>query len=320
MKTFATALLALALFSVPAAAEASDFIGNWNNPDPKATGLMHVAISPNGGNRVDVRAYGDCHPMECDWGLVQGKVYYADPKSTNVVLIIATFHFGFAHHQVTLRKGARGQLQFEMATEFDDNSEHHDFAASGILKPTTWVGPIAPVWQTQPGLQTGWGGGARSGAVPSPEENCVTADTRGVRAVVEGGVWKVKAGGKVLIDAGRDAKSAELMEVAIRHYKFDRRCTVGGPYKTYWRAAGGFASERLGGAWCVGFNPTTVHVVRMKNAWAIIDAAISVMDFGPLKNKADATLGLIRAHRLTAVCSIRMPDPLMSFWVAEPTR
>ncbi len=192
MKIFVTALLALALSAVPAAAEASDFIGNWNNPAPQTTGLMHVAISPNGGNRVDVRAYGDCHPMECDWGLVQGKVYYADPKSNDVVLIIATFHFGFAHHQVTFRKGVHGQIAFEMATEFDDNSERHAFAASGILKPTTWVGPIAPVWQTQPGLQTGWGGGARSGAAPEPEENCVTVDTRGARAVEEAAPGKAR--------------------------------------------------------------------------------------------------------------------------------
>lgn len=319
MKTFATALLALALTTAPAWSEASDFIGNWNNPHPEATGLMHVAISPNGGNRVDVRAYGDCHPMECDWGLVQGKVYYADPKSTNVVLIIATFHFGFAHRQVTFRQGAKGQLAFEMATEFDDNSERHAFAASGILKTTTWVGPIAPVWQTQPGLQTGWGGGARSGAEPPPHEDCTLFDTRAARAVNQGGSWVVKANGKVLIATGKDDKAAMLAEAAFHHYRFDRQCKSGGPWKPYWRNAKGFSNDRMGGVTCLKFHPTTAHLVRSKNSWNIVDDATTLVELGSYKAQAEALLGMIRANRLTSECFIGSPD-IMTFWIAEPTR
>jgi hypothetical protein len=313
------AVLGLMLFAGAAHAEATDFIGNWKTPDPKLGGITRVAISPNGGDRVDVRAYGDCHPNECDWGLVQGDVYYADPKSDHVTVIVATFHFGFAHHQITFRKGKNGQLQFEKLTKLDDNSDRHAFVQSGILKPTTWVGPISQTWQSEPGLTTGWGGGARSGAAGAPQEECTVYDVRDVRAVNERGSWSVKAGGKVLIATGKDDKAAMLAEAAFRYYRFDRLCRSGGQWKPYWRSAKGFGSDRMGGIYCLSFHPTTAHLVRSKNSWNIVDGATSLVELGPYKPQAEAMLGMIRAKKLTGECFIGSPD-IMTFWIAEPTR
>jgi len=316
-----TGILGLGLvgFATSASAEADAFIGNWKNPDPGASGLMHVAISPNGGNRVDVRAYGDCRPMECDWGIVQGDVYYADSKSDHVSVIVATFHFGFAHRQVTFRKGSSGQLSFEMLTKLDDNSKRHDFVTTGLLKPTTWVGPIAQTWQSNPGLQTGWGGGARSGSEPVPYEDCVAFDSRAARAVNRNGAWRVESGGKALITTGKDDKAAQLAEAAFRFYRFDRLCLTGGQWKPYWRPAGGFAAERMGGVYCLSFHPTTAHLVRSKASWNIVDGATTLVSLGPFKDQAEAMLAMIRRSRLTAECFIGSPD-IMTFWVAEPVR
>ena len=317
MLKYAVALLAL--LTGAAYAEASDFIGNWQNPDPKPGGITRIAISPNGGNRVDVRAYGDCHPGECDWGLAQGSVYYADPKSDHVAVIVATFNFGFAHHQITFRKGASRQLLFEMLTKLDDNSERHDYAVAGILKPTTWVGPIAQVWQSQPSLQTGWGGGVRGQAVVPPPENCTAFDTRGARASRKNGAWTVTAGGRVLIDTGRDDQAALLAEAAFRHYRFDRRCTAGGPWKPYWRTAKGFGTDRMGGIYCLAINPTTAHLVLSKASWTIVDGPTTLVELGPFKPQAEAMLGMIRTRKLTGECFIGSPD-IMTFWVSEPLR
>lgn len=311
------AALALVLATGAAHAEADAFLGNWKNPDWKASGLMHVAISPNGGNRVDVRAYGDCHPMECDWGLVQGKVYYAGPQSNDVAVIIATFHYGYAHRQVTFKKGPDGQLQFEMATIFDDNSDRRDFVSGGMLKPTTWVGPIGPTWQAEPGLQTGWGGGARSGLAPPPQEDCTVIGSTAVRAVQEGGNWVVKAGGKTLVTTAKDAAAAQLAEAAFHHYRFDRLCRAGGEWKPYWRTQQGFGSDRMGGVYCLSFHATTAHVVRSNNSWNVVDGATTLVELGPFRAQADALLGMIRAHRLTGECFIGSPD-IMTFWLAEP--
>lgn len=312
-------VLALVLFAGAAKAEAIGFIGNWRNPDPQPGGITRVAISPNGGNRVDVRAYGDCHPGECDWGMVQGAVYYADAKSEHVTVIVATFHFGFAVHQITFRKGRKGRLTFERLTQLEDNSERHAHAVSGILEPTIWVGPLSQTWQTQPGLQRGWGGGPGGKAIPPPAEHCKVFYTRSARAVQRNGSWTVQARGKVLIATGQDGKAAILAQAAFRHYRFDRRCTAGGQWKPYWRRADGFAADRMGGVYCLRFTPTTAHLVRSKNSWNIVDGATTLVELGPYKAQAEAMLGMIRANRLTGECFIGSPD-IMTFWVAEPVR
>jgi hypothetical protein len=311
-------LLASLLFLGAAQAEASAFLGQWVNPDPAASGLMHVAISPNGGDRVDVRAYGDCHPNECDWGIVQGKTFSRDPKSGEVEIIVATFHYGFAHRTVTFRKAAAGRLSFEMTIEFADNSQRHDYVVGGTLKQTSWAGPIAQVWQRQAGMTTGWGGGARSGASPAPTETCKTVDTRGAHAVQQNGLWRVVANGQSLIEAGHDGNAAMLGEVVFRHYRFDRRCTVGGPWQTYWKSGDDFAGEKIGGVSCIAFHPTTAHLTHLGQDWAIVDGVTTVATFGVNKSKADATLGLVRTRRLTAKCYVRYPDPVMTFWLAAP--
>lgn len=309
----------LALFALigTAKAETKDFLGHWQNPNPKASGLTHVAITPNGGNGVDVRAYGDCRAIECDWGIVQGKVYTTGPKSTDVQVVTATIHFGFAHRHITFRKGPNGSLKFEMLVELADNSLRHDYTVSGVLKPTSWVGPITQVWQTEPGLQTGWGGGARGNPPVAPTESCTMVDTKGARAVEEKGYWFVKASGKVLVDVGRDEQAAQIAEAAFHHYKFDRRCTVGGPFKAYWKSADGFAKDKMGGVICWKFQPTTAHVVRSAESWKVVDGDNTLVDLGDNKKKADATLGLIRAHKLTAECFVRQPNPLMAFWLQD---
>lgn len=311
-------VFALLMLCGAAQAATTDFLGHWQNPNPKASGLTHVAITPNGGNGVDIRAYGDCRAIECDWGIVQGKVYTAGPKSDDVQVVTATIHFGFAHRHLTFRKGPNGTLRFDMDVELADNSLRHDYAVSGSLKPTSWVGPVTQVWQSEPGLQNGWGGGARSGAPAAPVESCTIVDPAGARAVEENGYWFVKAKGKVLIDVGRDEQTAQIAEAAFHRYKFDRRCTVGGPFKSYWKSAEGFVREKMGGVICWKLQPTTAHVVRSGNSWKVVDGANTLVDLGDNKKKADATLGLIRANTLTAECFVRQPDPVMSFWLSTP--
>lgn len=299
-----------------ARAESEAFLGHWQNPAPGLGGLIHIAISPNGGRGLDVRAYGDCHPMECDWGMVEAKIFTPDPKSSDVQVVVATFHYGFAHRQLTLRK-ADGGLAFEMLTEFADNSRRHDFAVSGILRPTAWVGPTVQNWQSEPGLTTGWGGGALTGAARAPAENCTPVNTHGAKAVRRDGAWKVLAGTSVLADAGKDEKTARLVETVFRYYRFDRLCTVGGPFKAYWKRGEGFPASKMGGISCRKFHPNTAHLVKSGGAWQIADGTATIADLGPLEDKANAMLGLIRAKRLTSSCFVRWPDPLVSFWLAE---
>lgn len=312
-----TAILAFLLSAACAQAANEDFLGHWQNTDPKSGAITHLAITPNGGNGVDLRAYGDCRAIECDWGVVEGKVYTAGRKSKDVQVVTATFHFGFAHRHITLRKLADGRLAFDMLIELADNSADHDFAVSGTLKKTAWVGPVTQVWQNQPGLATGWGGGPRGGASSIPQERCTMVDNTGARAVSQDGYWFVKAKDKVLVDVGRDEKTAMLAEAAFRYYKFDRLCTVGGPFKAYWKSAQGFAKDKMGGAICLKLQPVTAHLVRSAKSWKIMDGTTVIADLGDNKKKADAMLGMIRAAKLTGSCFIRLPEPVMAFWLQD---
>jgi hypothetical protein len=314
---FKPAFLALAIFAAAAHAEATEFLGNWDNPDHDAGGLTHVVISPNGGDRVDVRAYGDCHPNECNWGLEQGKVYSADPKSGRIEAIVAVFHFGFAQHRIVFRKAAGVGLQFEMLTDFADGSDKHDFTVTGTLRSSAWAGPLSQNWERPAELRTGWGGGPRAGASPSPKETCIPFDTKLARAVERGGTWKLVAGTQTVAEAGSDETSAMLAEAAIHHYRFDRRCTVGGPWKTYWKSGDAFAKEAMGGAQCLSFNPTTAHLARVGREWKIVDGVTWIAELGQNKEKAEAMLALIRTKHLFAECFVRRPDPVMVYWLAR---
>jgi len=312
-----SAVVALAVFTAAAQAEATDFLGNWDNPARDAGGLTHIVISPDGGDRVDVRAYGDCHPNECNWGLEQGKVYTGDPKSKTVEAIVVTFHYGFAHHRITFRKAPGQGLQYEMLTDFVDGSDKRDFVVTGTLAPSVWAGPVSQNWERPAELRTGWGGGARDDVLPQPQENCVPFDTDKARAAQKNGSWKLTAGSQILADAGSDETSAMLAEAAIHHYRFDRRCTVGGPFKTYWKAGKSFSSDKMGGAQCLLFNPTTVHLARVGNEWKIVDGVVWIAELGNNKTKAEATLALIRNNKLSAECFVRQPDPVMVYWLAR---
>jgi hypothetical protein len=317
MRRFFVVLLFGASLGV-AHGEAAGFLGHWDNPNPKASGLIHVVISPNGGDRVQLRAYGDCHPSVCNWGLVQGHIYSRDPRSRNVESVTASFHYGFAARDIVFSKTASGRLHFQMLTSFSDDPDKHDFATEGELVASSWAGPIAANWDRPPGLSTGWGGGARNGtSPPAPVERCIPFDPAQARAVESGGLWKIVAQGTALAEAGADQKNALLAETAIRHYRFDRRCTVGGPWQTYWKAGAEFSNDRMGGVECVSFNPTTAHLALVGRDWKIVDGPSDLAVLGANKPKAEAMLGLIRTHRLTQECFVRRPDPVLTFWLKD---
>ena len=93
---FAGAIAAFCLLTA-ARAGIENFYGNWENVGRDLSGVAHVQISPAGGNHVSVRIYGDCHPTECNWGLVEARSYTANPHSGDVTSLSASFNSGFAH-------------------------------------------------------------------------------------------------------------------------------------------------------------------------------------------------------------------------------
>lgn len=307
-------LAALVLSGAAARADIADFIGNWHNPARDLSGMTHVVISPGGGGSVYVRVYGDCHAVECSWGLVSGKTYTTDPRSAEVDRITAAIDFGFAHREIVFRKGPGGKLAFEMLTDFSDGSGRHNFVSNGTLEPSAWAGPVTQNWERPVALRTGWGGGADGGASMPPAEKCTGFDPKAVHHVAEGGRWKVMAGGEPLLDAGRDEHNAISAETVLRFYRFDRKCSIGwGPY---WKRGDSFPSQKMGGANCVIFNPTTVHVAPVGHVWKLVAGNDTLAEAAD-KRLADAVFALIRQHRLDMECFVRRPDPVMVYWLSH---
>ena len=306
-------LAAFMLFGGAACAGVEDFYGHWENPARDEGGLTHIVISPDGGNRVNVRAYGDCHPVECNWGLVQGKSYTTHPKSDEVDRIAVTFNAGLARRQIIFRVAEKGRLGFEMLVEYPEGAGRHDFTVRGTLRPTAWAGPIAENWERPAGSGSGWGGGARSGVSPAPKEICLTFNSAAVRLVQKDGQWRVMGGPEILA-ASAEKRLAQRAESTIRYYHFDRRCAVGGT--TYWKEGASVPARKMGGADCLGFNRTTVHVARIGNGWKVVDGTRWIADLGPHKDKAKELLSLIRTHRLSARCVVGWPNPTMMYWLA----
>ncbi len=311
------AAAAIFCFLAAARADVADFYGNWENASRDASGITHIQVNPAGGNRVSVRAYGDCHPIECNWGLVEGQSYSAAPHSRDVESISATFETGFARKQIILRKGPSGELLFEVLTEFSDRSGRHDFDMTGRLKHTAWAGPVGQTWERGTTQNAGWGGGVRSGASPAPREACDGFDPKGAQVVQDGSSWRVVAGGKTVADAGGDKRLAQRVLETIRYYRFNRKCRVGAAPVDYWKYGTSIPNKRMGGADCITFNATTVHAALIGHRWRIVDGVQWIADLGANKAQADQLLSLIRTYRLSAECFVTRPNPVMVYWLSH---
>lgn len=307
LATRLAALVLLGSATGQAGAGVMDFYGNWENAGRDASGMSHVQISPAGGNHVNVRVYGDCHPIECNWGLVKAQSYTASPRSGEVTSISASFNSGFARKQIIIREGKPGELLFEVLTVFVDGSGRHDFDMTGRLKHSTWAGPIGQSWENNSSQGTGWGGGVRSGATQRPQETCASFDPATVRTVQAGTSWKVVAGKKTLVEAGADERNALRVLATIRHYQFDRKCHVDTAPTAYWKRGAAMADRRMGAADCIAFNPTTAHASHIGHRWKIVDGVQWIADFGDDKKQADATLSLIRFYHLDEECFVARP-------------
>ena len=304
------------LAGVPAQAGALDFAGHWENAARDASGISHVAISPAGGNRLTVRVYGDCHPIECDWGMVSGQSYTADPRSSDVTAISTVFNTGFARKQIIFRRDSAGGLEFQMLTDFSDRSGRQNFEMIGHLHHTAWAGPVGQSWERPMSQGTGWGGGARSGAPVQPLEECSSFNPAAAHTVQQGTFWKVMAGSQMLVGARNDEREASRALEVIRHYRFDRQCHAG--VTAYWKRGDAIPAERMGGSDCIAFNPTTVHATHMGQDWKIVDGTQWIADFGSEKARAEQALALIRTDRLDRECFVApRNNPAMTYWLAH---
>ena len=63
--------LLLAAFLQIQASPTNSLVGTWNNQDPSTNGVTEIVINTNEGGHLQAHVWGKCHPIDCDWGVME---------------------------------------------------------------------------------------------------------------------------------------------------------------------------------------------------------------------------------------------------------
>jgi hypothetical protein len=114
------------LFALCSTAHAviGDFEGKWRNIDPKTPGLTALDISL-AGDQVKVRAWGRCHPTDCDWKTVDATAFAPNVTSAlprSAQTLMAVFKTSFSESILVIDALEWGKLRVELLTRYTDQS------------------------------------------------------------------------------------------------------------------------------------------------------------------------------------------------------
>src|SRR5215510_8230337 len=115
----AALILTLAIQS-SAFAQVNQFEGDWVNVDPNTSGVTKLDINVFyifGIRIITVRAWGQCHPTDCDWGSVGAAAYapsVSDDLDAKARALTATFNPGFAVKLMVIKPLRGGRLQADV--------------------------------------------------------------------------------------------------------------------------------------------------------------------------------------------------------------
>jgi hypothetical protein len=112
------------------------FTGSWGNVDAQTRGITRLAIRADGSNMF-VRAWGRCHPNDCEWGEVPAQAYgegVSTPATANIRTLSALFKTNFDEATLTIRPGDGATLTVDDMTHFTDNSGRANFTSSQTFR------------------------------------------------------------------------------------------------------------------------------------------------------------------------------------------
>lgn len=282
--SLAAIILALAASSV-AFAQIGQFEGNWENVDSNTSGVTKLNIKTLnlfGTNIVTLRAFGKCHPTDCDWGTVVATAYAPNVSSnleTTARALTASYNPGFATKLVVVRPLSGDRLQADIYTRFTDGSGRTNYNATYFFK--------------------------REGV----GSDCLFYDPRDLKIVFEGATGWLLTDGRsrmLILDNREDADRA--LALARRH---NAHCFIGRDntrpnrreyVHEYWLGDSGIETE-IKGEDCIKYNPNNLNIVdEGANGWLLAEGASHRMQM--FDNKQDAQEGLAVAKQKTNYCFI----------------
>ena len=329
LSLFAATMCGALMTANAALADVSDFLGNWTNTDSDASGVTRMVVSPAGPNRVRVRVFGQCHPVDCDWGEVDAHSYFDGAGSDHVKSVLAVFDQGFAKRVIVLRERMGDKLSFEILTDFTDGSGRRDYDMTGRLDRAMggWPGggygggPGGGPGGGGPGGGPGGGGpgGGYGGGGGGMAEDCLPEDWSSLAVAHAGGAWKIINGSEWVLDFGMNKPAADRSLAIIQHYRFDHICYVKrpGPAMTYWTRNGHVPSGGLPGDDCIALNPMTTHAAFVSGRWKVVDGSNWLLDYGSDGAAAHQAEAVIHNYNLNRQCFVARPNPPMQYWLSQ---
>ena len=315
MRMFALmAALSVAFLTGPTLALGyDDFNGSWRNDDPSASDLTRVVVNQSGGT-YRVRAFGKCHPSDCDWGEVGATIYSdsaASSSASSRLELIATYRTGFSESILILDDQSGNRVGYSLYTRFTDRSGRRAYVVHGTLvRDRGWRsgggGPGGPY----PG---GSGGGMSYG------EDCTGLDWSSAALARVGGQWMVVDGTHQLLAFGSNAVEASIALQIIRHYRFTQHCFIGRPNPSmdYWKVGDSVPSDSMSGADCISNNPDTTRAQYASGEWKLVDGTHWLVSFGSNEAEARQAEEVVRHYRLSRECFVGRPHPSMTYWLAQ---
>jgi hypothetical protein len=306
-RTFLSAALAIMFllsYSI-SFATLSQFTGNWKNTDPNTRGITTLVIDGN-ANNLKMRAWGKCHPQDCDWGEVNAYAYAPNvsaPIDPTAQAVSAVFTTGFSQTLVIVKPAGPNMIRAEMYTRFTDNSNRSNYTAAYTFKRQLRLMPMRPLPGPMP--------------MPGPmlREDCLSFNPASTTVRNINGNWTIADGNHLLFSFGDKRDEALNALKVIKYYRMDSSCFVGRPDPSfrYLLVNGNAPQGSMPGEDCVSFNPNTIEVRKIDGRWKIVDGSHWVFDFNYKESEGRTAYAIIKKYGFTRSCFVGRPDPSFQY-------
>lgn len=295
-----------ALAASGASADINDYKGAWVNVNPATGGVTKLRIIQTGG-LIRIRAFGQCHPTDCDWGVVRGNPFSpsvgVNPFASTQALM-AVFSPSFARKTMIIERVGGNQLRVKVLTNFVDGSGRNDFVATYLFRRQLVVGPVGPVGPVVPPLPP----------VGPVSEDCVGFNPATAMVKNVGGDWKLVDGSHWIKSFGTKAGEAFKALATIKAYHLNRICFVGRPNPSmeYFKRGNQLPVGGLPAEDCIAINPMAMTIKPIGGKFVLVEGNHMHKAF---PNLAEATQGLRIMRMLGArqACYIGRPGPSMTY-------
>jgi len=324
-------------------ASVSDFAGNWTNIDRNTRGITKISIS-DVGRYIRIQVWGKCRPQDCDWGTTTGYLYtdkVTTPLKKFARAISAIYIKSYANSIITLEKSANGRIRATVYTRFTDNSRRNNYTSSYLFErkyyrlkinrpAATYKAPVTrnpaksrkplvakrpPIIRQPPKVSRMVAPKIKDTPV-FRSKDCIRFNPNKLQVRKIRGRWRIVSGSTTLKNFKKNSKEARRSLKVIRHYQFNKQCTVGrtSPSMEYYLVSNRTPNGSMRGEDCITFNPNSLKVLKLDGRWQLANKTRWILNFQHKQRLARKSLHVIKRYRFSKICFIGRPQPSLTYF------